>query len=46
LDRLPGYGGYLTFPEEGHALLHPAMGDLGRYYMAEVRRHPDMRRTY
>lgn len=46
LDRLPGYDGYLTFPDECHALLHLAMGDLGRYYMAEVRRHPDLLRTY
>jgi hypothetical protein len=46
LDRLPGYDGYPTFPEEGQALLHPAMGDLGRYYMAEVRPRPALARTY
>jgi hypothetical protein len=31
LERLPDYEELLTFPDEAAALLHRAMGDLGRY---------------
>jgi hypothetical protein len=46
LDCLPSYFGYLTDPEDFPEVLHVAMGDLRRYYMAEVRGHPDMVGTY
>lgn len=46
LGSLPGYADYLTLPDEFPELLHTAMGDLGRYYMADVRENPDLVATY
>jgi hypothetical protein len=46
VQRMPEYEEFLTFPDEAAALLHPSMGDLGRYYMAQVRGDPELTETY
>src|SRR6202042_3618621 len=46
IAELPGFKDYLAFPDESDPHLHPAMGDLGRYYMTQFRRHQWLAHTY
>lgn len=49
LARFPGFREHLdevAFDDDGPLLLHVVMGDLGRYYMAEVRRHQESRTRF